>query len=117
MNKNNQIDLIEFPSGSAEELKATTKFFSEVFGWEFTEYGDEYADTHDSGVTAGVNASNDHKYTKPLAVIYCEDIAETKKKIMDAGGKITVDLYEFPGGKRFHFTDPTGHELAVWSEK
>ena len=116
MSTHNQIDLIEFPAVSAEQLAATTKFFGDVFGWNYTNYGSEYSDTHDSGETSGVNASDQDRQRMPLTVIYSSDLEATKTKVVAAGGKVIVDTYSFPGGRRFHFTDPAGNELAVWSE-
>lgn len=117
MSKNNQIDLIEFPAKSADEVKTMTKFFNEVFGWNFKDWGDEYKDTPDSGLTAGINGSKEKEQTMPLAVIYADDLEATKNKITAAGGKITFDIAAFPGGRRFAFTDPAGNQLAVWSDK
>lgn len=114
MAQHNQIDLIEFPVGSPEALKQTTTFFSRVFGWKYTDWGSDYNDTTDSGVSSGVNA--DKGSSMPLTVIYSSNLEETKEKVIEAGGKIIVDVYEFPGGRRFHFTEPNGSELAVWSE-
>ena len=114
MAQHNQIDLIEFPVGSSEALKQTTTFFSRVFGWKYTDWGSDYNDTTDSGVSSGVNA--DKGSSMPLTVIYSSNLEETKEKVIEAGGKIIVDVYEFPGGRRFHFTEPNGSELAVWSE-
>lgn len=116
MKTNNKIDLIEFPAKSPEELKLITKFFSEVFGWQYKEWGPEYSDTQDSGVVCGVNSSDNNKQSMPLTVIYVENLEETKENVIKAGGKIIADIYSFPGGRRFHFTDPAGHELAAWSE-
>jgi len=116
MSTHNQIDLIEFPADSPEKLAATTKFFSEVFNWKYKNYGDEYSDTSDSGVMSGVNATGSEGSKMPLAVIYSSDLDATKEKVTKAGGKVTADTYPFPGGRRFHFTDPAGNELAVWSE-
>lgn len=115
MSKNNQIDLIEFPAKNAEELKAVTDFFSTVFGWEYKDWGGTYSDTPDSGLQSGVIATEDRP-TMPFAVIYAKDLETTKDTVVKAGGKITHDIYPFPGGRRFHFTDPAGNELAVWSE-
>lgn len=111
---NNQIDLIEFPAKSSEGLKETKQFFTDVFGWKYTDWGDDYSDTTDSGASSGVNA--DGGASMPLTVIYSEDLDATKAKIVQSGGKIIVDTYSFPGGKRFHFTEPNGNELAVWSK-
>jgi predicted enzyme related to lactoylglutathione lyase len=116
MSNNNHIDLIEFPAKSPEELKATTDFFTAVFGWKYKDWGGVYSDTSDSGLTSGVIAAEPNKPTMPLAVIYSKNLEETKEKVIKAGGKIIADIYTFPGGRRFHFTDPAGNELAVWSE-
>jgi predicted enzyme related to lactoylglutathione lyase len=116
MSTNNHIDLIEFPAKSAEELKAVAEFFSTVFGWKYKDWGGVYSDTSDSGVMSGVNATEPAKQKMPLAVIYAKDLEATKEHVLAADGKILVDIYPFPGGRRFHFTDPAGNELAVWSE-
>ncbi|HYH75763.1 MAG TPA: VOC family protein [Candidatus Saccharimonadales bacterium] len=116
MSTNHQIDLIEFPANSAEELKTITDFFSTVFGWNYKDWGGVYSDTQDSGLTSGVIAAEPNRPTMPLTVIYAEDLEATKEKVITAGGTIIADIYPFPGGRRFHFTDPAGHELAVWSE-
>lgn len=118
MSKDNQIDLIEFPANSAEELQKTTHFFTEVFGWTFKDWGGQYADTQSSGVTAGVNATDAEKrQTMPLAVVYASDLEAAKERVVKAGGIIVYDIEAFPGGRRFQFTEPSGNELAVWSEK
>jgi predicted enzyme related to lactoylglutathione lyase len=116
MPKPNTIDLIEFPAKDPEELQKVTAFFSDVFGWRFKEWGEGYQDTQDSGLAAGFNSMEPNKQTMPLTVIYTDDIDATKAKVIQAGGRVIVDTYPFPGGKRFHFTDPAGNELAVWSK-
>lgn len=110
----NQIDLIEFPAASPEHHKQTQMFFSTVFGWKYTDWGDTYSDTTDSGTSSGI--SSDRTASMPLTVIYSDDLDKTKELIMQNGGTIIVDTYSFPGGRRFHFTAPNGSELAVWSE-
>jgi uncharacterized protein len=114
MATHNHIDLIEFPVKSAEQLKQTKEFFSGVFGWKYTDWGDDYSDTADSGAQSGINA--DGSASMPLTVIYSADLDKTKELVVSNGGTIIVDIYTFPGGKRFHFTEPGGNELAVWSE-
>jgi predicted enzyme related to lactoylglutathione lyase len=114
MATHNQIDLIEFPVKSAEQLKQTKEFFTAVFAWKYTDWGQDYSDTPDSGANSGVNA--DGGSTMPLTVIYSSDLEKTKELVLKNGGKIIVDTYSFPGGRRFHFTEPNGNELAVWSE-
>lgn len=114
MAKHNQIDLIELPVKSVKQLKQTKEFFSNVFGWKYTDWGGDYSDTPDSGTNSGVNA--DGGATMPLTVIYSADLEKIKALVIKNGGKIIVDTYSFPGGRRFHFTEPNGNELAVWSE-
>jgi uncharacterized protein len=114
MTLHHQIDLIEFPVKSGEQLTQTKDFFSSVFGWKYTDWGTDYSDTADSGAQSGINA--DHGSTMPLTVIYSDDLEKTKELVEQNGGKIIVDTYEFPGGRRFHFTEPNGSELAVWSK-
>lgn len=114
MAKHNEIDLIEFPVKSVEELKQTKDFFSNVFDWKYADWGNEYSDTTDSGTSNGVNA--DGGATMPLTVIYSDNLEKTKELVVKNGGKIIVDTYSFPGGRRFHFTEPSGNELAIWSK-
>lgn len=114
MATHNQIDLIEFPVKSEEQLKQTKEFFTNVFEWKYNDWGDDYSDTTDSGASSGVNA--DGGASMPLAVIYSSDLEKTKELVLKNGGKVITDIYSFPGGRRFHFTEPNGNELAVWSE-
>ena len=115
-NKHNQVSLIEFPANTPEELKAMTDFYGSAFDWKYKDWGGVYSDTSDSGVMTGVIATEQGRPTMPLTVIYATDLEEKKERIRASGGKITLDIYEFPGGRRFHFMDPAGNELAVWSE-
>lgn len=116
MPTHNQIDLIEFPASDHEALEAARAFYEDAFGWSFTDYG-EYYDTSDSGVVAGFNGVTDaHHQKMPLTVIYVSDLEAARAKVEASGGSILHDIYGFPGGRRFHFTDPAGNELAVWSE-
>ncbi len=114
MATHNHIDVIEFPVQSGEQLKQTRDFFTNVFGWKYNDWGDDYSDTTESGANSGINV--DGSATMPLTVIYSADLDKTKELVIKSGGKIIVDTYAFPGGKRFHFTEPNGNELAVWSE-
>lgn len=116
-NKNNHIDLIEFPAHSPEEVKKTSAFLTEVFGWTFKDWGGMYADTHDSGVAAGINGTDPSmRQSMPLAVIYATDLEATRERVIKAGGVIMHDITAFPGGRRFQFKEPSGNELAVWSQ-
>jgi len=115
MNKiNNQIDYVELPAKSIDDLNKARDFFTDVFGWNYAMYGDDYADTGDSGVSSGVNAEN--PATTVLPVIYVTDLQATYEKIKVSGASIVREIFSFPGGRRFHFKDPAGNELAVWSE-
>ncbi|BDV32313.1 VOC family protein [Microbacterium terricola] len=116
MPEHNRIDLIEFPIGGSGDLAAARAFYEAAFAWRFTDYG-EYLDTSDSGVTAGFNAVDDGaRQSAPLAVLYVDDLEAARERVTDAGGTIRHDIYAFPGGRRFHFVDPAGNELAVWSQ-
>ena len=118
MNKNpNHIDFLEFPGESVEIVAKIKVFYSTVFGWKFKDWGTDYIDTSDSGLSSGFNADPDHCPAKPLAVVYASDLVAARSAILAAGGVLTKEIFEFPGGKRFHFTDPAGNELAVWSDK
>jgi uncharacterized protein len=110
---NKRIDYIEFP---ATDAAAAKQFYGEVFGWKFEDYGPHYAAFSDGRLSGGFQASADDRPAKPLVVIYASDLATTLSSVHAAGGKITREIFSFPGGRRFHFTDPNGNELAVWSE-
>jgi predicted enzyme related to lactoylglutathione lyase len=114
-----RIDYIEFP---ATDIAATKRFYGQVFGWNFQDYGPDYTSFHDGRLAGGFNtgaqsAGADAVKTRgPLIVIYAASLEETYAKVTAAGGKIVRETFGFPGGRRFHFSDPNGNELAVWSE-
>lgn len=109
----NRVDYIEFP---ATDIGKTKEFYGKVFGWKFTDYGPDYTSFEDGRLSGGFTTDMKAKAGSTLVVIYSKDLADTKAKVVSAGGDIVRDIYEFPGGRRFHFTDPNGNELAVWSE-
>jgi uncharacterized protein len=113
---NNHINFIEFPSKSIDDLIKTRQFYQDIFGWSFKEWGDDYIDTSDSGVSCGINADSGQNSHAPLIVIYVKDLEDIRKQISSAGCKISREIFEFPGGRRFHYIDPAGNELAVWSD-
>ncbi|MGD1045363.1 MAG: VOC family protein [Bacteroidota bacterium] len=115
--QNARFDFIEFPAKSLDDLLKTKSFYSFAFGWSYKDWGNDYSDTKDSGLGSGLNADPSHKSGHPLAVIYVDAIEVSKKAVVAAGGQITRDIFSFPGVRRFHFTDPTGNELAVWPDK
>ncbi|NLP82543.1 VOC family protein [Microbacterium sp. CFH 90308] len=117
MPENNRIDLVELPAADPAALSAARTFYESAFGWSFVSYGDAYVDTPDSGVTLGVNGSADATQQRaPLTVLYVADLEAARAAVTDAGGVIHHDIYSFPGGRRFHFVDPAGNELAAWSD-
>jgi|SRR3569623_1648765 len=112
--QNNHIDYVEFPSKSIEDLQKTRDFFTGVFGWKYAMYGDDYADTADSGTANGINAENPAPAILPI--VYVSDLEQTYEKVKSAGAQIVREIFSFPGGRRFHFREPSGNEVAVWSE-
>ncbi|AXT20864.1 VOC family protein [Flavobacteriaceae bacterium AU392] len=114
MIKNNHINYIEFKATDLEKIKA---FYNQVFGWVFTDYGPTYCSFSESGLDGGFEKTDDVITNGALVVLYHENLIQIKNKIIEAGGSISVDIFSFPGGKRFHFTDPSGNELAVWSDQ
>jgi len=113
MNRNKTIDYVEF---HADDLPATRQFYSQVFGWEFEDYGPEYTSFKDGRMAGGFSLGPVSPGSGPLIVIYVDDLQATQMQIRNAGGKITKDIFSFPGGSRFHFADPAGNELAAWTE-
>lgn len=112
MREDGKIDYVELPGGG---LGATKDFYAAAFGWSFTDYGPDYA-AFSEGVDGGFNADPADPTAKPLVVLYAHDLEAMAAKVASAGGKIGRPIFAFPGGRRFHFTDPAGNELAVWSE-
>ena len=111
---NNHINYVEFKANDLEKIK---QFYTQVFGWEFTDYGPTYTAFTESGLDGGFEKTNEHIVNGVLVVLYYQKLEVVKNKITDAGGKISKDIFSFPGGKRFHFMDPAGNELAVWSDQ
>lgn len=110
---NKHIDYLEFKSHDLEQTKA---FYSQCFDWKFTDYGPTYVAFENSGLQGGFELSDAPIVNGALCVLYYNKLEELKQRIVENGGKIVKDIFSFPGGKRFHFTDPSGNELAVWSE-
>ena len=110
---NFQMDYIEFP---AIDIEATKRFYGAVFGWTFTDYGPNYTSFHDGRLAGGFTMSAKPVKGGALVVLYAKALEETRGKVIEAGGTITAEIFEFPGGRRFHFADPNGNELSVWSE-
>ncbi|MEO6114387.1 MAG: VOC family protein [Sphingomicrobium sp.] len=102
------------PSATAHEL--TRGFYAKAFGWNFTDYGPDYAATTGCDVDVGLNGQPDNALSAPLPVIRVEDLEAAFDAVCAAGGLVAKAIYSFPGGRRFHFIDPGGNELAVWSD-
>ncbi len=113
-NQDRRVDYIEFLTTNIEETKG---FYSEVFGWDFTDYGPDYTSFTDGRMAGGFTVASEVTAGGPLVVLYSTDLAEVLTQIRESGGQIVKDIFEFPGGRRFHFTDPSGNELAVWSDR
>lgn len=109
---NHKINYIEFVSANIDRTK---QFYSQAFGWSFQDWGPDYISFSGAGIDGGFR-SGDAQPGSPLVVLYSSDLASTQAAIVVAGGVITVPIFEFPGGRRFHFSDGAGNELAVWSE-
>lgn len=116
MNRHEKINYLEFP---ARDLASTKIFFSDVFDWVFEDYGAEYTAFSNAGLEGGFFKSDlcaSSKNGSALVVFYSAELEKTQKKIQQAGGKIVKAIFSFPGGRRFHFVDPSDNEYAVWSD-
>jgi predicted enzyme related to lactoylglutathione lyase len=117
MSKHEKIDYVEFP---AREIEATKEFFTKAFGWSFTDYGPDYTAFSDEGLNGGFYKSELIATTETgsaLIIFYSQELEKTQLKVESAGGSIIKPIFPFPGGRRFHFVDPSGNEFAVWSDK
>jgi len=116
MNDNEKINYVEFPAKDVEKAKA---FFTTVFGWFFVDYGPEYSAFKNEGLNGGFYKADLVSSTtngSALIVFYSNNLEDTQSKIEKAGGSIIKPIFSFPGGRRFHFSDPNGNEYAVWSD-
>lgn len=111
---NRRVDYIEFPATHIEETK---RFYTEVFGWEFTDYGPDYTSFTDGRMAGGFTTMEEVRPGGPLVVLYATSLEAIEARVSESGGQIVREIFEFPGGRRFHFTDPNGNELAVWSDR
>lgn len=109
-----QVDYIEF---GATDIGRTKQFYQQVFGWRFEDYGPDYTSFQDGRLSGGFTTDAPARAANPLVVIYADQLEAVAAKVEQAGGKIIKPAYSFPGGRRFHFSDPNGNELAVWSDR
>ena len=117
MNKHEKINYVEFPANNLLQTKA---FFENAFGWSFEDYGSEYSAFSNQGLDGGFYQSSLHSSSEDgaaLCVFYSNQLEQTMRKIKNAGGEIIKPVFSFPGGRRFHFTEPSGNEFAVWSDQ
>lgn len=117
MPPHHRINYIELPAKSMADSKA---FYHDVFGWAYTDYGDEYSSfSEENGLDGGLTTMSTPSATPhagPLVIFYSDDLEATRDSVAQAGGTIVKPIFDFPGGRRFHFTDPAGNELAVWGQ-
>lgn len=110
-----RLDYLEF---ATRDVAAASKFYTAAFGWTFTAYGPDYISFTDGCLSGGFYADAGAPTTmNPLAVLFAAELASAEQRILAAGGTITKPVFDFPGGRRFHFADPTGLELSVWSDR
>ncbi len=118
MNEHEKISYVEFP---ARNILATKDFFIQVFGWSFQDFGPEYSSFSNQGIDGGgffkSELSSSTSNGAALVVFYSSNLEATQNKIQKANGNITKPIFSFPGGRRFHFTEPSGNEFAVWSDQ
>jgi predicted enzyme related to lactoylglutathione lyase len=108
-----RIDYIEF---SATDIPATKVFYGDTFGWKFEDYGPGYTAFEDGRLMGGFQKVDEVSAGGVLVVLYASDLEATLDRVKAGGGRVVRETFSFPGGRRFHFSDPNGNELAVWSE-
>ena len=109
-----KIDYVEFSSPS---LPASRDFFAKAFEWSFQDYGPTYAAMTNAGIEGGIQGDPAEGAGPPLVILKADDLEAAEAAVTRAGGVIVKPIFAFPGGRRFHFREPGGNELAVWSEK
>lgn len=111
-----EINYIEF---EVTDMAQTQRFYAAAFDWKFNDYGPGYAgiQKHDGGEVGGLRLISDAATGGPLVILYSSDLDRSLEMVKAAGGEVTQEPFEFPGGRRFHFKDPSDNELAVWSDK
>lgn len=110
--RDRSINYVEFNVADIARSKA---FYGDVFGWTFTDYGDSYCEFSDGEMKGGFEIGPVSSGGGALVVLYGHDLEALMKDVDKAGGKIVKPIFEFPGGRRFHFTDMDGYEMAVWT--
>jgi predicted enzyme related to lactoylglutathione lyase len=117
MSEHHKFNYLEFPS---KDLPQTKAFFESAFGWTFQDFGPDYSSFEKQGLDGGFYRSDLTSRTEKgaaLAILFSDDLEQTLELVKNAGGEILKNVFEFPGGRRFHFAEPGGNEFAVWSDK
>ena len=112
--KDGRIDYVEMIVADIDRSKA---FYDKAFGWRFKDYGPAYCEFGDGRLTGGFTTNGTPKPGGPLVIMYADDLVDMQRRVELAGGRISKAIFDFPGGRRFHFLDPDGYELAVWSAR
>jgi predicted enzyme related to lactoylglutathione lyase len=107
------IDYIEL---HVSAVPASKKFYGDAFGWSFQDWGPDYASFEHANVAGGITNGEVSASGAPLVILYASKLEEAQARVEKAGGRIVKPIFSFPGGRRFHFTDPAGNELAIWGE-
>jgi predicted enzyme related to lactoylglutathione lyase len=106
-----RIDYLELPGA---DLATTKAFYASAFGWTFQDFGPTYAGFEDAGLDGGIAGGGDATSSGPLVLLKADVLEDALARVEAAGGVVTVPIFEFPGGRRFHFRDTAGNELGVW---
>jgi uncharacterized protein len=112
-----KLNYVEF---AAHDLAATKAFFERAFGWVFVDYGPDYTAFADQGLDGGffkADLASTPQNGGALLVFYSARLEDTLAKVQASGGTVVKPTFSFPGGRRFHFTEPSGNEFAVWSDQ
>ncbi len=109
-----RIDYIEI---MVRDVAKAKRFYGTAFGWTFEDFGPDYASFKDGGIGGGFNGTEAPHPGGPLVILYTSALEATRDRVASAGGRIVREIFEFPGGRRFHFADPDGNELAAWSDR
>ncbi|MEU1247193.1 VOC family protein [Micromonospora arida] len=117
--RHHAIDYVEL---TVTDLAVAKRFYADAFGWQFNDYGPEYAGIRSPHGDAapevgGLRLDGEVRAGGPLVLLYSTDLDRSVQAVKEAGGQVVNGPYEFPGGRRFHFTDPSGNELGAWAEQ
>jgi hypothetical protein len=109
-----RVDYVEF---GAPDVAVARRFYEQAFGWRFTDYGPDYTAFEDGRLAGGFTSDRPAGGGGALVILFAVNLADAERRVRAAGGTVTVPPFDFPGGRRFHFADPAGNELAVWSDR